>query len=243
MALLEVRNVSKHFGGLSALSEVDLQVEEREVVGLIGPNGAGKTTLFNVIAGFHKPSSGSIFFAGADIAGLKPYEVCRRGIVKTFQLTRPFLFLSVLDNVMTAAFCRTGDRTQAKEMAMELLNGLRLWDKAETLARNLTAGEQKKLGLATALATRPRLLLADEVMAGLTPKEALDLAESVSRLPQTGVTVIVVEHRVQAITGVCNRMVVLNFGRKIAEGTPREIVTNKEVISAYLGKDYAVASG
>jgi branched-chain amino acid transport system ATP-binding protein len=226
-AVLEMRNVSRFFGGLAANSDVSFSVEPGIIMGLIGPNGAGKTTLFNCITGFFPPSRGEIVFKGARIDGKAPDQVCRMGMARTWQKVRPLTKMTVLDNVMVGAFARTNSVKVAREKAMERI--------ANQLAGGLPIGQRKKLEVARVLATEPQLLLLDEVMGGLNPAESEDLIELILALKKRGLTQMVIEHHMKAIMRICDRIVVLNSGKKLAEGTPAEIVSNKEVVAAYLG--------
>ena len=238
MALLEVKNVSKRFGGLWALRNVSFEVEEGEIIGIIGPNGAGKTTLFNCITGFYKPDTGRIVFRGEDITGLPPYAICKKGITRTFQLTKAFNNLTVFDNVRIAALTKLKDMKEAEKEALNILEILGLSDKKYEIAGNLTVLERKRLELARALATKPKLLLLDEVMAGLKPAEIDEILEVVRDINKRGVTIIIVEHVIRAIMNVCKRVVVLDYGKKIAEGPSNEIVKDPRVVKAYLGEEY-----
>jgi len=238
MALLEVEKLSKSFGGLMAVHELDVAVSEGEILGLIGPNGSGKTTLFNLITGFLKPDSGRVKFKGEDITGLKPHRVCETGIARTFQLVKPFAKLTAVENVMVGrVYSRNPAQSlkQAGAEAREILDFVGLRDKADVVAHSLTLLNRKKLELARALATKPHLLLLDEIMAGLNPAETEAAMELVQNIRDSGITVITVEHIVKAVLGISNRVVVINTGEKIAEGTPQEVVNNQAVIEAYLG--------
>jgi branched-chain amino acid transport system ATP-binding protein len=238
MPFLEVKNLSKHFGGLMANDHVDLHVNEGEIVGLIGPNGAGKTTLFNCISGFYPLSSGQVLFQGEDITGLPSNEVCLKGIARTFQLVRIFKDMPVLDNVMVGAFNRTVSASAARKRAMEVLDFCSLIPKKSLLAGGLTMADKKRLEVAKAFATGPTLLLLDEAMAGLNQTETADAVELVKKIRQVGVTVLLVEHVMEVVMPISNRVVVLNYGRKIAEDTPENVIHNEEVIKAYLGEKY-----
>jgi len=238
MALLEVKNLSKHFGGLKANDGVNLTVERGEIVGLIGPNGAGKTTLFNCIAGFYVPTSGQVIFNGEDITGLPSNEVCARGIARTFQIVRVFKDLSVMDNVMVGAFNRTHSAAKARQKSLEVLEFCGLAPKKDMLAGGLTIADKKRLELAKAYATEPTLLMLDEAMAGLNQTETAEAVALVKKIQQQGLTIILVEHVMEVVMPISNRVVVLDYGRKIAEDVPEKIINNEEVIKAYLGEKY-----
>jgi branched-chain amino acid transport system permease protein len=234
----EAREVSKFFGGLAALSNVNLKVYEGEILGLIGPNGAGKTTFFNVISGLLKPDKGTIIFQGKEITELKPHSICLEGIGRTFQIVKPFPNISALGNVMTACFCREKNSGKAKSKSLEIINFVGLWNKRNFPAGSLTIAEKKFLELAKALATCPKLILLDEVMAGLNPTEVSEALQLIKKINQQGISLIIIEHVMSIIMTLCERIMVLNHGEKIAEGSPEEIAHNSAVIEAYLGQDY-----
>jgi len=242
--LLEVRGVRKRFGGVVALDGVSIAVADGELVGLIGPNGAGKTTLFHVISGFLRPDAGSVRFAGHEIGGLPPHQICQLGIARTFQIVQPFEALSVLDNVAVAylhgRFGRSATVRAAREAARRFLDLVRLLDRADLAAGSLNLSERKRLEMARALATGPRLLCLDEVMSGLTHSELEPMARTVDRLRrELGLTVLMVEHNVRLVARLCQRVVVLHYGQVIADGPPDAVMTDPRVASAYLGEQDA----
>ena len=240
MNILELKNLSKNFGGVSALSDIGFSVGEGEVLGIIGANGAGKTTLFSIVSGFYPPDKGSIRFRGEDITGMKPYQICRKGIVRTFQVVRPFRNMTVLKNVTVGKLFGRDQRTHqgdAEREARTVMDLVGLSDKTHLLAGELTLADHKRLELARALTTNPHVLLLDEVLAGLTPAETAEAMEIVRKIQKTvGLTILMVEHVMKAVIGLCGRIIVLHYGRMIAEGTPKEIVENPDVIEAYLGE-------
>jgi len=244
MALLEVQHVTKDFGGLRANSDISFSMEKGELVGLIGPNGAGKTTLFNCIAGLHPTSSGRIFFDGEDITDLKAHEVARRGLARTFQVYAAAGDLSVAENVMVGCFMRTRSRSLAKSRAEKILGYLKLDDQTDYRVSELPVAAQKRVTMATALGTDPKLLLLDEVAAGLNPGEIEEILASIKHVHnELGVTVMLIEHVMELVMKISDRVVVLDSGRKIAEGNPQEIAKNPAVIKAYLGERYAREHG
>lgn len=239
--LLELENVTRTFGGLTAVNDLTFHLDQGEVVGLIGPNGAGKTTTFNLISGADKPSSGTVRFKGAIVSGLKAHQVCLRGLTRTFQVVQPFPDMTALENVMVGAFARYRSRQAAEEKAHAVLERISMQRKSATLARDLTLLELKRLEIGKALATEPELLLLDEVAAGLTPVEIDDILHLVRKLNSEGMSLLVVEHVMKVIMSLSTRIVVLNFGVKIAEGTPKEIASHRAVLDAYLGEEGYVA--
>jgi branched-chain amino acid transport system ATP-binding protein len=233
--VLVVRNLDKHFGGLRAVDDLSLSVAEGETLALIGPNGAGKSTSFNLITGYFRPDSGSVVAFGRELVGLEPYDICAHGLARTFQVARPFGKMTVLENVMTGAFLRGRKVRGARERAREAIAFVGLSAREETPARDLTTIDQRRLEMARALATEPRILLLDEVMAGLNHTEIDQAVALVGQLAKRGLTIVIVEHVMRAIMAVANRIVVLDHGQKIAEGLPQEVVRNEDVIRAYLG--------
>jgi branched-chain amino acid transport system ATP-binding protein len=237
-ALLEVAGVSKNFSGLRAVADVSFNVAERDIFAIIGPNGAGKTTLFNMIAGVFAPDTGTIVFSGNRIDGLPPHEVCRRGIGRTVHIVRPFPGLTVEDNVVVGALLRQPDVASALRRAHEVLWQLELFDKREQPATSLTLPDRKRLEVARALATEPRLLLLDEVMAGLRPTETDRMVEILRRLNhETGLTILLIEHVMRAVMSVATRVLVLHHGAAIAQGTPETVVREPAVVQSYLGAE------
>jgi branched-chain amino acid transport system ATP-binding protein len=241
MNILDIQKVKKYFGGIKAVESFSLNVDEGEIVGLIGPNGAGKSTLFNCVAGVFPPTTGDILFLGEKTTGQKPWDLCRKGLARTFQIVKPFASRSVLYNVMVGAFAGTDKRSEAESRALEVLRHLNMDDKKDQRAGNLTIADRKRLEIARALATRPKLLLLDEVMAGLRPTEVDEMVAIIKRLREGGMTIFVIEHIMRAIMALSDRIAVLHFGTKIAEGTPQEIARDERVIKAYLGEDYGAA--
>lgn len=245
MHLLEGEGVSRHFGGLAAVSDVDFYLDEGEILGLIGPNGAGKTTLFNLISAALKPSRGKITFKGKDITPLPAYKICRLGIARTFQTVKIFPEVSVLRNVMTGALFGTGHRvssSDARKKAEEALEFVNLTALQDLPAGDLTLANQKRLEMARALASEPVLLLLDELMAGLTPTEVGEASQDVLQLRERGISIIMIEHVMQAIMKLSDRIMVLDYGRKIADGKPEEVAADPRVIQVYLGEECDVAS-
>lgn len=240
MVLLQVNGISKSFGGLMALRDVSLEVEKGNLLAIIGPNGAGKTTLFSTISGFYKPDNGSIHFKGRRIDGLKPHQISKMGLTRTFQIVQPFLEFTPYETLITAALNHL-PMSQAKKKASEILEMVGLDDKANENSTSLTIPDQKALEMAKALATGAELILLDEVMAGLTRVETEGIMSLIKRLNEEGLTFLVVEHVMYVIMKLCPRIMVLSFGSKIAEGTPGEIVNNKMVIDSYLGREVEFA--
>jgi branched-chain amino acid transport system ATP-binding protein len=238
MDLLKIENVLKNFGGLTALRNVDLSVSEGQIKSIIGPNGAGKTTLFNVISGFYRPDQGAIHFCDQDITGKSPESISRLGLARTFQIVKPFLSMSVQENVMIGSLSRTSKTPVAKIMAMEVLENLGMAEKGQMLAKNLTIEDRKRLELARAMATGPKLVLLDEVMSGLNPTETEEMMELIRKIRSEGVTVLLIEHVMQAVLSLSDEVVVLNYGEKIYEGDTQGVIRDRGVIEAYLGEEY-----
>ena len=238
MSLLSVAGVSKHFGGVVANRGISFEVAPGELVGIIGPNGAGKSTLFEIITGFYPPDEGEVRIDGARLTGLAPDVVCRRGVARTFQKLRPFQGLTVLDNVLVGALTRLKNVRQARERARELIRRVGLEDKADAHARTLSTGQRKRLELARALATEPRLLLLDEVTGGVDQRTIPDLVRLVREVHEGGLTVLVIEHNMRVITAVAQRIIALHLGEVIADGPPDVVARDRRVIDAYLGQAY-----
>jgi branched-chain amino acid transport system ATP-binding protein len=237
--MLEVRNLTKYFGGLAAVQNLSFKVEKGQIFGLIGPNGAGKTTVFNLINGFYPPNSGEVLFRGEPITGRKPNEVCKKGIARTFQVVKPLSRMTVLENVMVSAFCRVSSIQEAREEALGALEFCGLTHRQDSLAKSLTIGDRKRLEIARAMATRPEVVLLDETAAGLNPAELDQAIALIRKIREKGVTILIVEHIMKVIMSISDRIHAINYGQTIAEGTPQEVANNKSVIEAYLGEAYA----
>jgi branched-chain amino acid transport system ATP-binding protein len=236
--LLEVQGISKHFGGLLANDNISFTVSEGEIVGIIGPNGSGKSTLFNCITGFYRPDAGKVLYRGRDITHLSADRICKMGIARTFQIVQVISDMTVLENVMTGAFLHIPRKAAARSKAEEVLAFTGLWEKRDAAATSLTIPDKKRLEVSMALATRPKLLMLDEAMAGLTPVELREMMTLVRKVRENGVTLVIVEHVMEAVMELSHRVIGINSGRKIVEDVPEKIVVNPEVIRAYLGERY-----
>jgi branched-chain amino acid transport system ATP-binding protein len=240
VAFLQVEDLVKDFGGVVANNNISFDIYQGEIIGLIGPNGAGKTTLFNCIVGYHKPDSGKVIFKDKEITGLKPFLTNQEGIGRTFQIMKVTAGMTVLENVMVGAFCRTDHRLIAQKETLEILDFLGLEEVKDYHLNELPIASQKKVGLARALATKPQLLMLDEVASGLNPKETEEMVDVLKRIHQERkITLFLIEHVMEVVMPISQRVIVLDGGEKIAEGLPKEIVKNERVIKAYLGEKYA----
>jgi len=239
MALLELKELVKSFGGLRAVNRVSFSVEKGEIFGLIGPNGSGKTTIFNCINHFYPITEGEILFKGVVINRLSTHKICHLGIGRTFQVVKPLARMTVLDNVTASAFCRVSSIKEAKEQALEVLEFSNLLKEKDKLARSLPIGGRKRLEIARALATRPELLLLDETAAGLNPSELDEAIDLIKRIRDKGITILIVEHIMKVIMTISDRIHAINFGQTIAQGNPQEVANDAAVIEAYLGEEYA----
>ena len=243
MNILSANKITKTFGGLVAVGDLSFELQKDEVLALIGPNGAGKTTVFNCLSGFLTPDEGEIYFEEKSLHGLQPFQICQLGIARTFQIVKPFLTISVLDNVMVGALAREKSTARAQKAALKIIDfmGLSSWTHQE--AQGLPLPLRKRLELARALATRPKVLLLDEVMAGLNPTEVDELITLVKEINRQGISILLIEHVMRGVMALSQRVIVISYGVKIAEGKPKEIVKNNEVIEAYLGKEFLSAQG
>jgi len=239
MGFFEIKDLVRHFGGLAAVNGVSFEVKQGEIFGLIGPNGSGKTTIFNCISNYHSPTSGQIYFKGRNIAGLKTHRVCKLGIGRTFQVVKPLGRMSVMDNVIAAAFVRAETKDKARRLAEETLTFCGLEHRENVLAKSLPIGERKRLEIARAVATQPELLLLDETAAGLNPTEVDGAIALIQKIRDTGVTIIIVEHIMKVIMTISDRIHAINFGQTITQGTPAQVANHPAVIEAYLGDEYA----
>jgi len=237
--MLEVKNLTKYFGGLAAVRDLSFRVEKGQIFGLIGPNGAGKTTVFNMINGFYPPSTGDVLYQGKPITGLKPNVVCKKGIARTFQVVKPLSRMTVLENVMASAFCRVNSIEEAREEAIKTMEFCGMTHRKDFLAKSLTIGDRKRLEITRAMATRPVVLLLDETAAGLNPTELDQAIALIRKIRDQGVTILIVEHIMKVIMSISDRIHAINYGQTIAEGTPQEVANNQAVIEAYLGEAYA----
>lgn len=243
MGILTVDNLTKQFGGLVAVNGLSFALEEGEILGLIGPNGAGKTTVFNCLSGFLPADGGAIRFRGKSIKGLQPFQICQMGMARTFQIVKPFPTISVFDNVMVGALSASRSRREAETISREIIASVGLEKMADKAAQGLPLPFRKRLEVARALATQPGVILLDEVMAGLNPTEVDEMIRLIGLMNRKGISVLLIEHVMRGVMALSQRVVVINYGKKIAEGIPNEIVKNREVIEAYLGKEFLDAQG
>jgi branched-chain amino acid transport system ATP-binding protein len=238
MEILNVKNLTMKFGSLAAVDDVSLSVGKGEIIGLIGPNGAGKTTFFNCLTGYLTPQNGAVQFNGHPLTGMRPNQICRLGLARTFQIVQVFREMRTWENVIVGAFCRTANSVEAYQETMETLKFTGLYEKKDSLVGNLTIADHKRLEISKALATKPHLLMLDEAMAGLNATETIEAIELIKKIRGRGITLIVVEHVMEVIMSISERVVVFDSGKKIAEDTPEKIVKNHRVIEAYLGETY-----
>jgi branched-chain amino acid transport system ATP-binding protein len=239
MALLEIKNLIKAFGGLKAVNDVTFHVEEGEIFGLIGPNGSGKTTIFNCINNYFPITSGDVLFKGKSIKGLKTYKICHLGIGRTFQVVKPLARMTVMENVTASAFCCVNTIAEAQKEALDVLEFTNLTGEKDKQAKSLPIGGRKRLEIARALATKPELLLLDETAAGLNPSELDEAIGLIKKIRDDGITILIIEHIMKVIMTISDRIHAINFGQTIAEGTPDEVANSEAVIKAYLGEEYA----
>jgi branched-chain amino acid transport system ATP-binding protein len=239
--ILELIQVTKRFGGLTAVDKVDIDLKEGEILGMIGPNGAGKSTIFNLITNTYKADSGKIIINGKNNKNYTPDQICKKGVGRTFQIVKPFGALSVIQNVMVGGFCALDSEAEVKKRALEIIEFVGLYQKKDALAYDLPIASMKRLELARVLATNPKMILLDEVMGGLNPTEIEQIMGLIKEINDSGCTLFVIEHVMKAIMSISDRIVVLHLGKKLMEGAPKEVVSNEEVVKAYLGDEYATA--
>ena len=243
MSILSADNLTKNFGGLMAVGNLSFELEKGEILALIGPNGAGKTTVFNCLSGFLTPDEGDIILEGKLLGGLQPFQICQLGMARTFQIVKPFPTISVLDNVMVGALSKGKSTTEAKKRSLEIIEFTGLSRMTNKEAQGLPLPLRKRLELARALATQPKVLLLDEVMAGLNPTEVDELITLLKKVNRQGISILLIEHVMRGVMALSQRVIVISYGVKIAEGTPEKVVENREVIEAYLGKEFVSAQG